>query len=57
MLVKSNIDKAKALFLLLPMLNGERWTESINTAAIAVGAVHVAFDAHDAIDHNDATST
>ena len=39
------------------MLNGERWTDRMNTAAIAVGAVHAAFDAHDAIDVSDATST
>ena len=28
----------------------------INAAAVAVGAVHIAFDAHDTIHHNDATS-
>ncbi|WP_318617332.1 heptaprenyl diphosphate synthase component 1 [Sporosarcina sp. YIM B06819] len=50
------MDTAKAFFLLLPMLNGERWTERLNTAAIAVGAVHAAFDAHDTIDVSDATS-
>lgn len=51
------VDNAKAFFLLLPMLNGEEWTESMNKAAIAVGAVHVAFDAHDTIELSDATST
>jgi len=50
------IDTAKAFFLLLPMLNGESWTERVNTAAIAVGAVHAAFDAHDKIDVSNATS-
>lgn len=50
------MDVTKAFFLLLPMLNGERWTERLNTAAIAVGAVHAAFDAHDAINVLDATS-
>lgn len=50
------IDAAKAFFLLLPMLNGEQWTERLNTAAIAVGAVHAAFEAHDAISVSDATS-
>ncbi len=50
------MDTAKAFFLLLPMLNGERWTERVNTAAVAVGAVHAAFDAHDAIDVSNATS-
>ena len=49
------LDAEKAFFLLL-RLNGERWTEQMNTAAIAVGAVHVAFDAHDAIDMSNATS-
>ncbi|MFS0576737.1 heptaprenyl diphosphate synthase component 1 [Sporosarcina sp. 179-K 3D1 HS] len=43
------INSKKALFLLLPMLNDERWTARLNTAAIAVGAVHAAFDAHDSI--------
>lgn len=50
------IDTAKVFFLLLPMLNGESWTERVNTAAVAVGAVHAAFDAHDAIDVSNATS-
>ena len=50
------IDKVKAFFLLLPLLNGERWTEEMKTSAIAVGTVHVAFDAHDTIDIFDATS-
>ena len=51
-----DVDKAKVFFLLLPLLNGEKWTEFINAAAVAVGAVHIAFDAHDTIHHNDATS-
>lgn len=51
------LDEAKAFFLLLPMLNGEKWTESMNAAAVAVGAVHAAFDAHDTIELYDATST
>lgn len=50
------VDAAKAFFLLLPMLNGERWTDHVNTAAIAVGAVHAAFDAHDMINVSNATS-
>ena len=52
-----DVDKAKVFFLLLPLLNGERWTDSIYAAAVAVGAVHIAFDAHDTIHHKDATST
>lgn len=43
------IDPNKAFFLLLPLLNEERWTDRMNTAAIAIGAVHAAFDAHDSI--------
>lgn len=50
------IDDTKAFFTLLPLLNGERWTPHANKAAIAVGAVHAAFAAHDAIDVSDATS-
>ncbi|MBE1554110.1 heptaprenyl diphosphate synthase component 1 [Sporosarcina limicola] len=50
------VDDVKAFFLLLPMLNGEKWTSSMNTAAIAIGAVHAAFDAHDRIDLSDATT-
>ncbi|QUW22108.1 heptaprenyl diphosphate synthase component 1 [Sporosarcina sp. Marseille-Q4063] len=52
-----DVDKAKVFFLLLPLLNGERWTDSTHAAAVAVGAVHIAFDAHDTIHHKDATST
>ena len=51
-----DVDKAKVFFLLLPLLNGEKWTDFTNAAAVAVGAVHIAFDAHDTIHHNDATS-
>lgn len=51
-----SLDTEKAFFLLLPLLNGERWTDEMNMSAIAVGAVHVAFDAHDTIDRFDATS-
>lgn len=46
----------QAFFLLLPMLNGERWTDPMYQAALAVGAVHTAFAAHDTIDERDATS-
>ena len=52
-----NLDETTAFILLLPKLNGEEWTESMNTAAIAVGAVYAAFDAHDTIDADDATTT
>lgn len=51
-----SLDLEKAFFILLPLLNGEVWTEQMHTAAIAVGAVHVAFDAHDRIDLYHATS-
>ena len=51
-----DVDKAKTFFLLLPLLNGERWTDTTHAAAVAVGAVHIAFHAHDTIHHNDATS-
>ncbi|MHA6259636.1 heptaprenyl diphosphate synthase component 1 [Sporosarcina sp. CAU 1771] len=50
------LDAEKAFFLLLPLLNGEKWTDQMNQSAIAVGAVHIAFDAHDAIDMTSATS-
>jgi heptaprenyl diphosphate synthase len=50
------IDAAKAFILLLPLLNGERWNNRVHTAAIAVGAVHAAFDAHDSINVFNATS-
>lgn len=53
---KAPIDRQKAFLLLLPLLNGERWTEEMNSAALAIGAVHAAFDAHDEIDEYDATS-
>lgn len=51
------LDRTKAFFLLLPLLNGEKWTESMNVTAVALGAVQAAFDAHDAIDLYDAPST
>lgn len=51
------LNTSKAFFILLPMLNGERWTTHLNTAAIAVGAVQLAFEAHDSIDESDSTST
>lgn len=50
------LDEAKAFFLLLPMLNNEEWTSELNISAIAVGAVHAAFDMHDRVDILDATS-
>ena len=49
-------DEAKAFFLLLPLLNGEEWSSALNTSAIAVGAVHAAFDIHDRVDMVDASS-
>lgn len=52
-----NLDEAKVFCLLLPKLNGEKWTETTNKAALAVGAVHAGFDAHDTIDIQDSSST
>ncbi|MCG3089949.1 heptaprenyl diphosphate synthase component 1 [Sporosarcina cyprini] len=49
------VDEKKAFFLLLPLLNGEAWSSHLQTSAIAVGAVHAAFDVHDRIDVMDAT--
>lgn len=51
------VKETATFFLLLPLLNGEKWSDWINTAAIAVGAVHAAFDAHDDIDIYDASAT
>lgn len=51
------LDKSTLFFLLLPKLNGEEWTASTNTAAIAIGAVYAAFDAHDTVQVEDVTST
>lgn len=53
---RTSLDEAKAFFLLLPLLNGEQWSVSLNTSALAVGAVHAAFDIHDKVDILDATS-
>jgi len=53
---KMPFDEAKAFFLLLPLLNDEEWTSELNISAIAVGAVHAAFDMHDRVDILDATS-
>ncbi|QTD42184.1 heptaprenyl diphosphate synthase component 1 [Sporosarcina sp. Te-1] len=49
------VDEKKAFFLLLPLLNGEAWSAHLQTSAVAVGAVHAAFDVHDRIDVIDAT--
>lgn len=54
---QAKLDEATVFFLILPKLNGERWTESMNTAAIAVGAVYAAFEAHDTIDAENASAT
>ncbi|MDS9470818.1 heptaprenyl diphosphate synthase component 1 [Sporosarcina pasteurii] len=54
---KPILDESTLFFLLLPKLNGEEWTSSTNTAAIAVGAVYAAFDAHDTVDVENVTST
>ncbi len=51
------LNKQTLLFLLLPKLNGEEWTSSTHTAAIAVGAVYKAFDAHDEVDVYNVTTT
>lgn len=51
------LNKHTVLFLLLPQLNGEEWPSSTQRAAIAVGAVYTAFDAHDAVDIYDVTTT
>jgi heptaprenyl diphosphate synthase len=53
---KMPLDEAKAFFLLLPLLNDEEWTYELNISAVAVGAIHAAFDMHDKVDILDATS-
>ncbi|WHT47135.1 hypothetical protein QNH10_12720 [Sporosarcina thermotolerans] len=53
---KMPLDEAKAFFLLLPLLNGENWSPMLNISAIAVGAVHAAFDIHDRVDLLDASA-
>lgn len=50
------IDGEKAFLLLLPLLNGEPWTDEMQKAALAIGAIHTAFDIHDRIDVADASS-
>lgn len=52
-----DVKESAAFFLLLPLLNNEKWSATANTAAIAVGAVHAAFDAHDDIHSVDASAT
>ncbi|ARK22877.1 hypothetical protein CSV69_08640 [Sporosarcina sp. P26b] len=53
---RASIDRRKAALLLLPLLNGEQWTDEMQTAALAIGAIHTAFDVHDQIDIADASS-
>lgn len=52
----AHIDREKASLILLPLVNGERWTDEMQTAALAIGAIHTAFDIHDRIDVADASS-
>lgn len=51
------LDEHVLLFLLLPKINGEKWAELNDNAAIAVGAVQAAFDAHDTVSLEDVTTT
>ena len=53
---RAPIDRRKAMLLLLPLLNGEQWTDEMQTVALAIGAIHTAFDIHDQIDISDASS-
>lgn len=50
------VKETAVFFLLLPLLNEEKWSHWLNTAALAVGAVHAAFDAHDNISSKDASA-
>lgn len=50
------IKRTQAFFLLLPFFQGNEWTNSMHQAAIAVSAVHAAFDAHDLVDQNEVSS-
>lgn len=54
---RPQLDEEIVFFLLLPKLNGEVWTKDMTKAAIAVGAVYAAFEAHDRIDTENATTT
>lgn len=50
------LNEQLLVFLLLPKLNGEKWTPQIEQAAIAVCAVQAAFDAHDGVQLDDVTT-
>lgn len=53
---KPVIEDDQLLYLLLPKLNGEQWSQQINWAAIAVAMIYATLHGHDLIDEQDATS-
>ncbi|WP_102692519.1 heptaprenyl diphosphate synthase component 1 [Rummeliibacillus pycnus] len=50
------IEDDQLLYLLLPKLNGEQWSKSLELAASAVAMIYAALSGHDLIDEQDATS-
>jgi heptaprenyl diphosphate synthase len=50
------LNEKQLFFLLLPKLNGEEWTEEIETSAMTVGIVHASLAEHDKIHETNATS-
>lgn len=50
------VNENQLFYLLLPLFNGENWTEEHNEAAITAGIITSALYAHDEIKEQDATS-
>lgn len=53
---KPAVEDDQLLYLLLPKLNGEQWSQQLNQAAIAVAMIYAALHEHDLIEEQDATS-
>lgn len=50
------VEDDQLLYLLLPKLNGEQWSEQLEQSASAVSMVYAALNGHELIEEQDATS-
>ncbi|MBK3496719.1 heptaprenyl diphosphate synthase component 1 [Viridibacillus sp. YIM B01967] len=50
------VENETLFYLLLPFLNGEKWTNEQDEVATTIGMIYTALHAHDQIDEVDATS-
>lgn len=50
------VDDERLFFTLLPLLNGEEWDSSVETASIAISLIFSALAAHDLVKEDNATA-